>query len=94
MLLGTLQHIAEHFSIPLAPKKMEGPANKLVFLSITIDSVAMECRLPENKLVALRGEVNGAASRRKIQLQELQSLPGKLNFACRIIPMGRIFCGS
>lgn len=27
-----------------------------------------------------------------IQLRDLKSLLGKLNFACRIIPMGRIFC--
>lgn len=28
----------------------------------------------------------------KIRLRSLQSLLGKLNFACRIMPMGRIFC--
>lgn len=28
----------------------------------------------------------------KVRVRELQSLLGKLNFACRIIPMDRIFC--
>ncbi|KAM3936678.1 uncharacterized protein RB166_018784 [Leptodactylus fuscus] len=52
----------------------------------------MECRLPEDKLLALRREVDCAAGLRKITLRDLQSLLGKLNFACRIMPMGRVFC--
>ncbi|KAM3936010.1 uncharacterized protein RB166_003095 [Leptodactylus fuscus] len=52
----------------------------------------MECRLPEDKLVSLRTEVGRACRLRKIMLRDLQSLLGKLNFACRIMPMGRVFC--
>lgn len=29
---------------------------------------------------------------KKVQLRQMQSLLGKLNFACRIIPMGMVFC--
>lgn len=32
------------------------------------------------------------AHRSKVKLWDLQSLLGKLNFACRIMPMGRVFC--
>lgn len=49
----------------------------------------MECHLPEDTLQVL--EVKRACRLKKIQLRELQSLLGNLNFACRIMPMGRIF---
>lgn len=54
--------------------------------------MAMECRLPEDKLVALCREVSMVGKKRKLRLKELQCVLGKLNFACRFIPMGRIFC--
>lgn len=92
MLLGTVQHLAEKFGIPLAADKTEGPKSELVFLDITIDSMAMECRLHEDKVVSLREEVSRAVVRKKLCLKELRTLLGKRNFACRIIPMGRIFC--
>lgn len=43
ILLGKLQPLAERFGIPLAADKTEGPTSELIFLEITIDSVAMEC---------------------------------------------------
>lgn len=70
----------------------EGPVTELCFLGIVIDTVAMECRLPLDKLEGLRQEVAEAIRGRKIQLRVLQSLLGKLNFACRIMPMGCVFC--
>ncbi|KAM3926861.1 uncharacterized protein RB166_009695 [Leptodactylus fuscus] len=39
----------------------------------------------------IRVFVRQAVKRKKLRLKELQSLLGKLNFACRIIPMGRVF---
>ncbi|XP_073524941.1 uncharacterized protein [Phyllobates terribilis] len=52
----------------------------------------MECRLPQEKLVDLMAEVQRVKHLRKVTLKELQSLLGKLNFACLIMPMGRVFC--
>ena len=70
-----------------------GPASELLcFLGNVIDTVRMECRLPEEKLLNLRQEVCKAIKREKIRLRDLQFLLGKRNFACRIMPMGRIFC--
>ncbi|KAM3909894.1 uncharacterized protein RB166_021519 [Leptodactylus fuscus] len=51
----------------------------------------MECRLPNDKLSGLRADVQRACRLKKLRLRELQSLLGKLNFACRIMPMGRVF---
>ena len=92
VLLATLEHVAESFGVPLAPEKTEGPRTVMTFLGITLDSEVMECRLPEDKVVALKAEVKGMVGVRKVRLKELQSLLGKLNFACRILPMGRVFC--
>lgn len=92
VLLGTLQHLADRFGVPLASEKTEGPTALITFLGIEIDSIRMECRLPRDKLEKLKEEVRGTIGVRKLQLRQLQSLLGKLNFACRIIPMGRIFC--
>lgn len=41
VLQGTLQYLAEWFGIPLAADKTEAPTSELVFVGITIDSVAM-----------------------------------------------------
>ena len=92
VLLATLQHIAEKFGVPLAADKTEGPRTELMFLGIMIDSEKMECRLPRDKVENLRMEIRGMVGQDKVQLRTLQSLLGKLNFACRIIPMGRVFC--
>ncbi|XP_077342712.1 uncharacterized protein LOC143987679 [Lithobates pipiens] len=91
VLLTTLEWVAEVFGIPLAPEKTERPTTVISFLGIVLDSEAMECLLPEDKLEALKGEVRGLVGMRKVQLRTLQSVLGKLNFACRIIPMGRVF---
>lgn len=91
VLLTTLEYIAECFGIPLAPDKTEGPTTVISFLGIVVDSEAMECQLPEEKLRALQAEIRAIVGLCKVQLRTLQSVLGKLNFACRIIPMGRVF---
>lgn len=42
VLLTTLEHIADHFGILLAPDKTEGLTTVLSFLGIVLDSSAME----------------------------------------------------
>ena len=90
--LATLEHIAEQFGVPLAPEKTEGPRLVIQFLGIVIGAEVMECRLPLDKLEGLEAEICEMGGLRKVQLRALQSLLGKLNFACRILPMGRVFC--
>ncbi|KAM4043794.1 uncharacterized protein ACNLHF_014075 [Anomaloglossus baeobatrachus] len=90
-LLFALQKVAASFGIPLAPDKTEGPAPVMCFLGIEIDTIAMECRLPAEKVRDLRSAVSGVKAAKKVRLKAVQSLLGKLNFACRIVPMGRVF---
>lgn len=90
--LRTMERVSLSFGVPLAPEKTEGPATVVKFLGIVIDADLMECRLPDDKLVQLKEVVRGVQGKRKLLLKELQSLVGRLNFACRIIPIGRVFC--
>ena len=87
----TIIQVASNVGIPLAPNKLEGPTTCLTFLGILIDSSCMETSLPDDKLQALLTELQSWSSRNKCLKRELLSLIGKLNFACRIIPAGRIF---
>lgn len=87
----TIIQVASNVGIPLAPNKLEGPTTHLTFLGILIDSSCMETSLPDDKLQELLSELQSWSSRNKYLKRELLSLIGKLNFACRIIPAGRIF---
>eukprot|EP00079_Xenopus_tropicalis_P036153 XP_017949924.1 PREDICTED: uncharacterized protein LOC101732219 isoform X1 [Xenopus tropicalis] len=94
VLLETLHQVTEQFGVPLAREKTEGPTTCLKFLGIEIDTSRQECRLPMDKVVKLKEEIEYARQAKKVTLKQLQSLLGKLNFACRIIPMGRVFARS
>ncbi|CAN2388360.1 RNA-mediated [Pristimantis euphronides] len=90
-LLKAIEWVCGHFGVPLAPEKTEGPSTTLCFLGIEIDSKRMECRLPREKVVLALEAVEAARKRKKVTLRELQAMLGRLSFACRIIPMGRVF---
>ncbi|KAM8966995.1 uncharacterized protein RCH25_025667 [Pelodytes ibericus] len=91
-LLSTIQQVMSRFGVPLSPEKTEGPCPLIQFLGIEIDATQMLCRLTVDKVLDMRSLVSQSLAARKVTLRQLQSLLGKLNFACRIIPMGRIFC--
>lgn len=81
----------EELNIPLAPKKTFRPTQCLEFMSITLDSVSMEARLPDDKLHNVRLMLASWSSKRSCRLRDLQLLIGTLHFACRVISPGRPF---
>ncbi|KAM4663361.1 uncharacterized protein O3C94_011588 [Discoglossus pictus] len=91
-LLATFSRVAHSFGVLLADQKTEGPTTCLSFLGILINSLMMECSLTLGKVIDLRGKLAALAGARRVSLRRLQSILGMLAFACRIIPMGRIFC--
>lgn len=91
-LLEVLKEVTTEFGVPLAPDKTVGPVTRLSFLGIEIDTVAGMTRLPEDKLTDLGRGVGEMLGRTKATVRMVQSLLGKLNSACRVIPMGRVFC--
>ncbi|XP_040289238.1 uncharacterized protein LOC121002007 isoform X1 [Bufo bufo] len=90
-LLSAFLSLMERFGVPISAEKTEGPVTRLSFLGIEIDSVAMVFRLPQDKLVGLKALIEGFLVVRKVTLKQLQSLLGLLCFACRVMPMGRVF---
>ena len=89
--IHTITQVASQVGITLALNKLEGPTTQLVFLGILIDTTCMETSLPGDKLHELLSELRSWSSCKKCRKRELLSLIGKLNFACRVIPAGRIF---
>ena len=87
----TILHVASKVGIPFVPNKIEGPNTRLVGLGILIDTNYMDTSLPDDKLHELISELQSWSARNKCLKKELLSLIGKLNFACRIIPVSRIF---
>ncbi|KAM9311479.1 uncharacterized protein PAF06_009289 [Gastrophryne carolinensis] len=91
LLLATMLNVFGVFGVPVAHDKTEGPATTIKFLGIEIDTVKRVCRLPRDKIEDLVGGLEGALGAKKVTLVRLQSVLGKLNFACRVLPMGRVF---
>jgi hypothetical protein len=70
---------------------LEGPATRLVYLGIEIDTVAMVARLPADKFEKIQALTLDWSARRKCTKQELLALIGLLAFACKVVKPGRIF---
>ncbi|CAJ0947280.1 unnamed protein product [Ranitomeya imitator] len=83
--LAQFKDIMAYFGVPLSPEKTIGPISVITFLSIEIDSIAMEFRLPREKIDKLVELINGCLSVGKVSLTQMQSLLGSLNFACRTL---------
>ena len=77
--------------LPMAADKTEGPATKLTFLGIELDTMEMRASLPADKLEELRDLLTEWSSKEKASIQELQSLAGMLNFACAVVRPGRFY---
>ncbi len=69
--------------------KVEGPAQSLTFLGITLDTVAMTLSLPDNKLAELKLYLQKLKRQHKVTKRSLQSLAGRLNWATQCIYGGR-----
>ena len=75
----------------IAQKKTEGPATKLVFLGIEIDTVEGVMKLPSEKLQQLQLEIQRWMERKSSTKRELLSLIGQLQHACCVVRPGRSF---
>ena len=83
--------VCKLLGFPIAMDKVDGPATKLVFLGLELDSVVQQIRLPTTKLNEILEELKHWLQRRKATKRDLLSLIGKLAFAARAVPAGRLF---
>ena len=77
--------------VPVAAHKTEGPATKLTFLGIQINTDTMSLSLPRDKLLRILSLVLSWRSRQAATRRELQSLIGHLSHAAFVVLPGRIF---
>ena len=89
--LDTIKQIWDILGVPLALEKVEGPAISLSFLGITLDTVAMEAKLPTKKLQRLQLLVTEWLDKSKATKCEILSLVGQLQHAKKVIRQGRTF---
>jgi len=90
LLAGALALCAQ-LGVPMAPDKVEGPAQCLVFLGIEIDTLALEARLPQQRLAQLHALMVEWQSFTHASVRQLQSLAGLLNFASACVAPGRVY---
>ena len=81
----------DKLGLPAAKDKSEGPTSNLDFLGITLDSVALEARLPLAKLARLRLLLETWQGRKSSTREELQSLVGQLQHAATVVRPGCTF---
>ena len=89
--LRTLKHAFEVLDIPVATDKLVGPATKLPYLGIEIDTENFTLSIPQDKVDELVQQMPRWCGRRTCTLRELQSLNGKFNFFSKVIRPGRMF---
>ncbi|KAM4771039.1 LOW QUALITY PROTEIN: uncharacterized protein WCC33_002845 [Rhinophrynus dorsalis] len=90
-LLKELLALLGKLGVPVAEDKTVWLCTRLSFLGIEIDTKEEKCRLPVDKVVKARQLERQAKEAKKLELCKVQELLGVLNFACRVIPMGRVF---
>ncbi|XP_047203042.1 uncharacterized protein LOC124856550 [Girardinichthys multiradiatus] len=87
----SLPKLFQQVAIPLSAEKTLGPAKRLEFLGILLDSEEMVASLPEDKLSRIREVSQSHVSSVVVSKRQLLSLLGHLIFAMHIIPQGCSF---
>ena len=89
--VATMNAVCNETGIPIEQEKNEGPATRITFLGIEIDTVALEIRLPYDKLSMLKSSLRSWRGRKACRKRELLSLIGTLSHASKAIRAGRTF---
>ena len=89
--LAILLQTFDLLGLPVAWEKLEGPTACLTFLSLEIDSAALELRLPQEKLWELQQTVASWLDRTDCRKKELESLHGQLAYASKVVKPGKTF---
>ena len=87
--LHTLLALLRLLGFAINYRKVVGPATRLVFLGIVLDSVKLVLELPKDKFTQLYSRILAMSKKIKITKRELQSLIGKLSWATQCVYGGR-----
>ena len=83
--------VCQSLNVPVNPEKTVGPATRMEFLGIILDSDKMELSISSRRKQELLADLLTLSRRRTCTKRHLLQLIGKLSFACRVVPSGRIF---
>lgn len=83
--------LGQQLGLSFQDSKVLGPATTIEYLGITLDSVAMEARLPPDKHDFLRETLCAWRQKSHCTLRELQEISGFLQFTSQVIPLSRAF---
>ena len=89
--MWVVRALCRYLGVPLAPDKVVGPAQVMVYLGIEIDTVLGVVRLPADKLARAKALVEAWGTRRTAKKRELLELIGFLSFAAKVVKPGRTF---
>ena len=79
------------YGLVVNPEKTEGPAQRIAFLGILLDSVQRTLSCTPERLEELRSLLSHAETAHAIKLTALETLIGKLSFATQVLPGARPF---
>ena len=91
MALRVLLSLLRSLGFQINWRKVEDPAQRMIFLGILLDSVEQTMELPREKLGELKHLLSSFTSRTRATRTQLQALAGKLNWACQAVRGGRTF---
>ena len=89
--LRRAEAVISAFGLVVNPDKTEGPAQRIAFLGIMLDSVQQTLSCTPERLEELRHLLSHAESSAAIKLTALETLIGKLSFATQVLPGARPF---
>ena len=87
----TLIHLLHSLGFQVNWSKLSGPSQRVKFLGIIFDSIAMQDFVPEDKISALEDQLTFLISHRKASKRDLQRVAGLLNFLAKVVKGGRTF---
>ena len=89
--LRSFRTLAKDIDLPIKEEEKSSTNYCFNILTIEIDTINCELKLPEDKLSSLGLLLSSFTRKRTATLREIQSLIGLLNFACAVVTTGRTF---
>ena len=87
----TLIHLLHSLRFQVIWSKLYGPSQRVKFLGIILNSVAMQAFVPEDKISALVDQLTFLISHRKASKRDLQRVAGLMNFLAKVVKGRRTF---
>ena len=89
--LDTLQGIMRELGVEEAKHKICRPAQRMVWLGLSYDSVAMTITIPQEKLLEIRAVLEEWEGRKRASRLDMQCLLGLVQFIASVSPPARVF---